>query len=230
MKMDQSNYELLQKIPKDQLHKILNSPFSEIDATFLCFSEIYKAVAVNTPKDLMIVDLGCYAGLQSAFFEDYKAYIGVDSCPMAFVGLPELEDAQYLSAKDFYMPRLEGEKNHYFVTTIQHFIENMEENGLDPEKCMAIMSYVPDKDAYEKAMEAFPNIAAYYPGDHYKNNVFRLHGKETPMRTLIDALQDREVEVFYDKKKDEWALKEPLTEKQKPEEVSQEEEYEEREF
>lgn len=226
MKMDLSNWELLQKIPKDQLRGILNSPFSEIDPTFLCFSEIYKAVSVNTPKDLMIIDLGCYAGLQSAFFEDHKAYIGVDSCPMAFVGLPE--DAQYLSTEDFYMPRLEGEKNHYFVTTIQHFIENMEENGIDPEKCMAVMSYVPDKDAYEKAMEAFPNIAAFYPGDHYKNNVFRLYGKETPMRALIDALQDRQVEVIFDKKKEEWMLKEPLTEKLA--EVSNEEEYDEREF
>ena len=226
MKMDQSNYELLQKIQKDQLQKILNSPFSEIDPTFLCFSEIYKAVAVNTPKDLMIIDLGCYAGIQSAFFEDFKAYVGVDSCPMAFVGLPE--DAQYPSTEDFYMPRLEGDNNHYFVTTIQHFIENMEENGIDPEKCMAIMSYVPDKDAYRKAEKFFPNFACYYPGDHYEKNIFRLHGKETSMRTLIDALQDRQVEVIFDKKKDEWALNEPLTEKRA--EVFNEEEYDEREF
>ena len=144
---------------------------------------------------------------------------------MAFVGTKEDE---YPSTEDFYMPRLETEKNHYFVSTIQHFLKNMEENGIDPEKCMAIMSYVPDKDAYEKAMKAFPNIAVFYPGNHYEKNVFRLHGKETPMRALIDAVQDRQVEVFYDKKKDEWALKEPLTVKQEPEECFREEEYEER--
>ena len=225
MRMDLTNWELLQKIPKDQLGKILNSPFSEIDPTFLCFSEVYKAVEDHTPKNMVIIDLGCYAGLQSMFFQDHPAYIGVDSCPMAFVGTKEDE---YPSTEDFYMPRLERKKNHYFVTTIQHFIENMEENGLDPEKCMAIMSYVPDKDAYKKAMETFPNIAAFYPGNLYEKNIFRLHGKETPMRALIDAVQDREVEVFYDKKKDEWALKESLTEKQELEEGFQEEEYEER--
>ena len=199
MRISKSNFELLQKLHRDyndQLYKVLNSPFAEIDPTFLCFSEVYKAVAENTPKDMIIIDLGCYAGLQSAFFENYKAYVGVDSVPIGFIGM-EKKFPEELSEKDFYVPRLENANNHYFVTTIQHFIETMKENGFDPDKCMAIMSYVPDKDAYHKAMEVFPNIAAYYPGDHYEKNIFRLHGKEIPMKTLMDRIDDRDFNVVF---------------------------------
>ena len=128
---------------------------------------------------------------------------------MGYVGMDK-ENREELQVKDFYMPRLEGSNNHYFVTTIQHFIETMKENGFDPYKSMAIMSYVPDKEAYHKAMEAFPNIAAYYPGDHYEKNIFRLHGKEIPMKELINVLDNGEIDVLYDRKKGSWMVKEEI--------------------
>lgn len=212
MRMDLTNWELLQKIPKDQLGKILNSPFSEIDPTFLCFSEVYKAVEDHTPKNMVIIDLGCYAGLQSMFFQDHPAYIGVDSCPMSGVG----STWENLETEDFFMPRLETEKNHYFVSTIQHFLENFEEYGFQKENCMAIMSYVPDKEAYKMAEKFFPNFACYYPGNHYDKNIFRLHGSEVSITPLMDKST---IDVTFNKKLGDWEMK-------KVPEKEEEEEYE----
>ena len=172
--------ELIDLIPKDKLDEVFKSPYCEIEPGYLCFDEVYKAFRDNTPKDMTIIDLGCYVGLQGFFFRDYAGYIGVDELPDTGADrLPDKYDGK------IWMPRLGPDNSKFYVSSIQNFIKDFDSYGLDKSKCMAVMSYVPDKDAFNKADRFFPNFAAYYPGLHYERNPFRLNGAERDFAKMV---------------------------------------------
>jgi hypothetical protein len=214
--MDYWTEKLRKLIPTKEYKRIMDSPFCELEADFLCFSDIYGSLAELIPKDKIILDLGCYAGLQSYFFCSHKGYLGIDATPMeSRFPKPEHDYLWYVRNLELipeyfnqlFQPRVNCPNSQYICATIQDYIKglNMEQLLWHNENCFAIMSYVPDREAFDMANKAFHNFAWYYPGgDYYDGNKIRLNGNimdfnrnfikqmETPV------LEDVTYEIEYD--------------------------------
>lgn len=137
--------DVLQYIPKEEVRRILRQPMCELDADFMGFTDIYKALASIIPKHFTVVDLGCYCAAQSYYFTRHAKYIGVD-----------------VNTLERFTPY---NATHY-VMRIQDFCKNKIQN-LDLETTFAICSYVPDEGAKKIARQTFKNIYVYYPAREY---------------------------------------------------------------
>lgn len=137
--------ELREIIPKSELNNVLSQYMCELDPEFLGFIDIYKSLSIVIPKDLIVIDFGCYLAAQSYFFCEHKQYIGVD--------VVDLE-------------RFSPPNSKHYICTIQDFINN-ETNKLFQErdnlKYFAICSYVPDFNATDLVRKTFQNIFCFYP-------------------------------------------------------------------
>lgn len=158
---------LLERIPKEVVNKMLRQRDCELEPDFLCFEDVYAAVAENVPKDFVVLDLGCYMAAQSYFFSEHKGYIGVDCYDMH---IPDEDDIDaYHPPKRFPKPQ-----NATYVTDeIRHFLNNLP-SDIIPENTYVVMSYVPLKDEDEiwrKIAGIFPNCFLKYCGKEYAQGI-----------------------------------------------------------
>lgn len=191
--------KLRKLIPEEEMQKVLESPFCEVDNDYLGFTEVYGNLAEIIPKDKVILDLGCYAGLQGYFFRDHKGYIGIDECPMeskypkpehqpfwyVSKNMPVPDSCQYYnSLENFFVPRANCPNSTYVVSKIQDYIKGLTEDELKwiNGNCFAIMSFVPDKEAFDMAKAVFDNFAWYYGDNLYGQDKIRYEGKEYDFR------------------------------------------------
>lgn len=136
--------ELLKIIPKKELNKIFEED-CELCRDFLGFVNVYKPLSQMISKEFVVIDFGCDLAPQSYFFQNHKAYIGVD-----------------INSKERCTPP----NAIHFSCSIQKFIHDFKElfgNHAGIASCFAICSFVPDKKAKELIRETFQNIAVYYP-------------------------------------------------------------------
>lgn len=138
-------HKLFCRMSLAQISEVMDQDRCELDATFLGFTEVYEHLAEIIPKHFAVVDLGCYCAAQAYFFENHRAYYGVD----VFEG------------KRFRTPN-----TAHYTKSIQRFIaEDM--HSLDLEETFAICSYVPDLEAQRMARAAFTNLFVYYPSNKH---------------------------------------------------------------
>lgn len=136
--------DLIKQIPKELIDKMFENADIDVDYTFLCFEEVYKAVTEFVPKDTIIIDFGCAYAFQSWYFKDYKKYIGVEI----------RGDGNSV---------LKLDNSEFYFMSIQEFISDFDKLGYDKEEVFAICSYVPDKQARQIVRENFPYCLVYYP-------------------------------------------------------------------
>jgi len=136
--------DLIKQIPKKLIDKMFENADIDVDYTFLCFEEAYKAVTEFVPKDTIIIDFGCAYAFQSWYFKDYKKYIGVE-----------------IQGNEKSVLKLDN--SEFYFMSIQEFISEFDKLGYDKEKVFAICSYVPDKQARQMVRENFPYCLVYYP-------------------------------------------------------------------
>lgn len=138
--------DILNYIPKEEVDRLFKKNYrmaGNLCPSFMGFTEVYRSLLSVVPKHFTIIDLGCCYAAQCYYFQDYKAYIGVD-----------IEDEE----------RFATENTTHYCTTIQKFIkEKLPNMYLNLKECFAICSYVPDDEATELARRTFPNILVYYP-------------------------------------------------------------------
>lgn len=145
--------KLIDLIPPDELRDKLDQTCCELEPDFLCFEDVYQAVAKWVPKEYIIVDLGCYMAAQSYLFQDHKGYIGVDCYDME--GNLDLEH---------YIPpvRFRTKNSAHISAVIQNYAVFAEVKGLT-RVSYAICSAVPDGFAQEVAFQCFENCLIWYP-------------------------------------------------------------------
>ncbi len=133
--------ELFARLPADQIEHVFSGTAScEIDPEFLGFVGIYKNLSEIIPKHFTVIDLGCAYAPQAFYFEDHKAYIGVDAGARR---------------------RFSADNTTHYTETIQSFIARREHEA----PCFAICSYVPNWHGFKKSMigEAFEDCFVFYP-------------------------------------------------------------------
>ena len=197
------NEELKKLIPLDDYKRVMNSPFNELEPDFLCFANIYGILKDIIPKDKIILDLGCCAGLQGYFFTEHKGYIGVDLVPYeSKYPQPEHDRLWYLKnyeplpeyyqTQNYFQLRANCPNSKYITSSIEDFINNLteEEKEWYNTNCYVIMSYVPDRKGFELAEKTFDNFAWYYPANDneyfYDGNKIRLNGTITDFSVFED--------------------------------------------
>lgn len=140
--------ELYRLIPKEKIDRIFSeskTASAELDYTFLCFEDVYKAVTLFVPKNKVVIDLGCAYAFQSWYFKDYWGYIGI---------------TLHLSDKDV----LKTDNATFYFTSIQNFITDIFPTlGIGKDEVFAVCSYVPDEEAQEMVRKFFPYCLVYYP-------------------------------------------------------------------
>lgn len=142
---------LLELADSDMLKAVISQKGSELEPGFLGFIDnYYNALRYIPEKDFIILDIGCYLGIQSCFFSEYNGYIGVDPVRNPVDGSPM---KQYMS-----------ENAMYFNETGQFFIKNRR-HMLNINKTFVIMSAVPDKELTKMVAETFKHYYIAYPGE-----------------------------------------------------------------
>lgn len=132
-------------IPNDEMEKILSQDECELQPDFLGFVNIYEPLSNLIPEHKIVIDFGCYLAAQSYFFQEHKAYIGVDTIKLK---------------------RFRPTNAVHFIMSIQDFIETELPTLLekyDINDFCAICSYVNDLEATKLVRETFPNVFCYYP-------------------------------------------------------------------
>lgn len=113
--MNAKTCDLFQKVPREKLEELFkNSDASaELDYDFLGFEDIYREVLGIVPKDCVVLDLGCSYTVQSWYFKDHAAYIGVD------YGTSHKEKPTY---KDNLAGVLQTCNSTFYFQSIQSFV------------------------------------------------------------------------------------------------------------
>lgn len=148
--MQEEVCNLAKIIPKDEIKRVFTESVTasaEIDITFLAFEDIYEMVLKNTTNDTIIIDLGCAYAPQCWYFKDYQKYIGID--------LPSEDNI-----------RFKTDNTEFYLMSIQDFIKDVLPTlNIDLNKCVAICSWVPDREAQELVRDTFPRHYIYYGND-----------------------------------------------------------------
>lgn len=164
---------LINLIPEKQLWK-LNWGDCELDISFLCFEDIYQVLSNLIPKDMVVVDLGCYMAAQAFLFSNHAGYIGVDCY-----------DA---SNKDYNPPlRFMAENTEHFTMSIEDFLESEDYQKLNLQNTYFICSAVPMRFQtwlIQKIIDKTVNVCISYPGIKTKTKGYRA---ET-IATVVDIV------------------------------------------
>lgn len=133
----------LSDLPADQIQRVMNQKYCDIDSEFFGFVEIYEKLAGIIPKHWDVVDLGCAYNPQCWLFRDHKSFHAVD----------------LLTKERFTMPNCT-----IYEMPIEEFIKKHLDQ-FDLKTTFAICSYVPPwhGDNVKMAREAFKNVFTYYP-------------------------------------------------------------------
>ncbi len=140
-------------IPKDELIFVCSQRYCEFDRDFLGFISEYRSVSEFLPKDMTVIDLGCYLAAQSYFFTQFSEYIGVD-----IVGE---------SNPVFPLKRFSAKNATHYEMSIKDFLKNVAPSILTEnknEKVAVVMNYVPDFTVTDEVLKTFKNVFINYPG------------------------------------------------------------------
>ena len=156
-------YRDLEKAVPDQLERVFDYRYCDIEPDFLGFVHIYHDLAQQIPADTTVLDLGCAYAAQGWYFRHHKAYIGVD-----FVD----------TKARFCFPNTQ-----HIVGNIKTFLDEVEAGTRAiPGPVFAIMSYVPVlQDVEERVQRLFPDHFVYYPRS--APSMIRLHPRPTRPET-----------------------------------------------
>ena len=125
-----------------ELRRVVQLNDCDLDYEFLGFLQEYYCVDV--PKDLVVLDFGCFTGIQAVYFQDNPAYIGIEPCC-------------------HIANRFRQDNIHPFEMTAQEFMRDVFPTlGLPPERCFAFCSWVPDDEAQQLVIDNFPYHRVVY--------------------------------------------------------------------
>jgi len=150
--MTETPQKVCELIPDEEMERVLNQEFCDIDPTFMGFMDVYENLSKIIPKHFTVVDLGCAYNPQCYYFKDHLQFIAVDA--------------------DVNTERFKTENSLYFGGGIELFINDiMPTLKLNLEETFSICSYVPPWYGfkYEMVNNAFKNLFVYYPHGGYKN-------------------------------------------------------------
>lgn len=176
--------KLVDYIPSEELIKKLNQPFCELSLDFLCFENIYNIVAINVPKDKIIIDIGCYMAAQAYFFIDNPLYIGVDPYDsnkeliqrilkdnnIDFSGKNiDFQSLKRIGIKCIPPSRFRTNNSIHVSSDGATWIrkrgwETIIGNGVDLEQLYVICSGVLSEETEQLIMETFPNYTIFSSG------------------------------------------------------------------
>jgi hypothetical protein len=71
-------FEEIEKNFPNQCDKVFNSPYCEIEPSFMGFVDQYYGLSLAIPKEYIVLDLGSYVSAQGYFFQNHRKYIGID--------------------------------------------------------------------------------------------------------------------------------------------------------
>lgn len=141
---------LLELADGDMLKEVMSQKGSELEPGFLGFIDnYYNALRYIPEKDFIILDIGCYLGIQSCFFGEYNGYIGVDPARNPVTGK---QMKKYLAKNAMYF----NEPGQEFIKNRLHM--------LNIDKTFVIMSAVPDEALTEEVIKTFKYYYIAYPG------------------------------------------------------------------
>ena len=164
---DAENKDIYDSLEKEQLIRMKEYRFNEIEPYFVCCSiRLYKKIE-QLPKHLTIIDLGCNNATQSIYYEDFARYIGVDSCiPSKY---------RYHTANSL----------HYDMT-LETFIEKelpslVENEIINLDNTLAISYLVPSKNL-ELISKNFKYCQIFYPGGYCFDNLQELKDEKRKLK------------------------------------------------
>ena len=145
-------YALLSLIPQEQIDRVFDQKYCDIDIEFMGFIDIYKKLSEIIPKHFTVVDLGCAYNPQCFYFKDHKKYIAVD-----------ISDCE----------KFKSDNCEIFNKSIEDFIKE-DISDLNLNETFAICSYVPPWGGDNRKMvrEAFQNQFIYYPHGGYSVRIY----------------------------------------------------------
>ncbi|MBO5550759.1 MAG: hypothetical protein J5966_02270 [Lachnospiraceae bacterium] len=148
---------ILEKIRTSGQAYKFSSPCCELEPPeFLYMGNLYEAVSTVVPKDMQIIDLGCYMAAQAFLFDGFRGYTGVDEY--------DVPDAvrDYTPPERFVTPNVE-----HVSDRILNYISGIRADGRDTGNMYAIMSAVPEagQPLKEAVLANFKNVAVWYPGE-----------------------------------------------------------------
>ena len=141
-------------LPKDQVDRVFNQKYCDIDGEFFGFMDVYESLSRIIPKHFAVVDLGCAYNPQCILFNGHKSFTAVD--------LPGVSGSK--------LERFTQDNCTIFEMTIKQFItENIDRFNL--KETFAICSYVPPwgDDNMKLVRESFQNVFTYYPHGGFKD-------------------------------------------------------------
>lgn len=138
---------LREAIGEEEVRRLFSYPECELEHDYYGFLWEY-AYLQGLPKDMTIIDVGCYQAFQSKYYEDHAKYIGVD------IDVP----CEW---------RLKQNNAEHYLQSGQEFIEEtlprLIKEGLDLENTFIICSAVPDFELQKMIAATFPYYAVTYP-------------------------------------------------------------------
>ncbi len=172
---------LMRSVGSEEMNRLFHYEKCEFDSDFVAFIENYADLSV-LPKDITVIDIGCYMGVQGDYFKEHNAYIGVEP----FVPLEwrcKVDNAQ-----------------HYQMTGqqfISEILPKLLNEGLDLDRTFCICSAVPDDSLRQQIAETFPYHRVAYPSlktlEHYPfdtPNTVKRHSEQDKSQTKTELDRD----------------------------------------
>jgi hypothetical protein len=142
---DKATQWLLERIPKNELDRVLNQNYVDIEPGFLGFVDTYYFLSELIPFDWAIYDFGCAYAPQAYFFERHTLYVAVnfeDPCRR----VERFSTPNML----FYGMKIEDWLSLYGDT-------------VNPQKSFAICNYVGREENKRVIKSVFENCYTFYP-------------------------------------------------------------------
>lgn len=139
-------------IPDEEWERVMKSDASaEISPnSLMCGGATYYHLSNLIDKNWCVVDFGVSYAAQSYLFENHKRYIAIEPFP---------KDIDGLHFEMFHAPKME-----LYSMSGQKFLKEVFPTlGLDIDKTMAIINYVPSEELCKMVRETFKNVWSYYP-------------------------------------------------------------------
>lgn len=139
-------------IPDKEWERVIKSDASaEISSnSLMCGGATYYHLSNLIDKNWCVVDFGASYAAQSYLFENHKRYIAIEPFPK------DIGDWHF---EMFHAPKME-----LYSMSGQKFLKEVFPTlGLDIDKTMAIINYVPSEELCKMVRETFQNVWSYYP-------------------------------------------------------------------
>lgn len=139
-------------IPDEEWERVIKSDASAEISTnsLMCGGATYYHLSNLIDKNWCVVDFGASYAAQSYLFEKHKRYIAIEPFPK------DIDDWHF---EMFHAPNME-----LYSMSGQKFLKEVFPTlGLDINKTMAIINYVPSEELCKMVRETFKNVWSYYP-------------------------------------------------------------------